>query len=263
MSNCEEQNRRLTSAGLPGNFRPGDWICPGCSDHKFAYREICEKCNTPKPVDALGATISQASSTAHGGASSAGAVALDEACLLATAIGRIEFGFVSPVSESTCALRPVRSAELLAILEPISSCVLRSLQTNCAETLAQMERECNPYQNGIDAMPITAATLEWVTLPTDNLMIHMLATSESVRSRASAGLDAGETVNAEACAVEPLSGHRPTRSPLLVFKMANAEREVVSVAVHVGLTGRDLEGLQPEDAQYFYIEIARFSATSM
>lgn len=29
--------------------KPGDWMCPGCSNHNFARRTTCNKCSAPKP----------------------------------------------------------------------------------------------------------------------------------------------------------------------------------------------------------------------
>ena len=33
----------------PGAGRPGDWACPKCSNHNFARRDTCNRCQTPKP----------------------------------------------------------------------------------------------------------------------------------------------------------------------------------------------------------------------
>jgi len=45
---------KMAPNGRP--MRPGDWLCPGCSDHNFARNPQCRKCGTPKPVtvDILG-----------------------------------------------------------------------------------------------------------------------------------------------------------------------------------------------------------------
>ena len=32
------------------NFRPGDWNCPGCSNHNFASRTTCKQCSMPAPA---------------------------------------------------------------------------------------------------------------------------------------------------------------------------------------------------------------------
>jgi len=37
------------SAG--GKMRPGDWICAGCSNHNFASRLKCNRCQTDRPAD--------------------------------------------------------------------------------------------------------------------------------------------------------------------------------------------------------------------
>eukprot|EP00992_Anisonema_acinus_P010440 TRINITY_DN6583_c0_g1_i1.p1 TRINITY_DN6583_c0_g1~~TRINITY_DN6583_c0_g1_i1.p1 ORF type:complete len:269 (+),score=25.17 TRINITY_DN6583_c0_g1_i1:70-876(+) len=34
------------------NFRSGDWICPSCSNHNYASRTLCNRCQLPKPADA-------------------------------------------------------------------------------------------------------------------------------------------------------------------------------------------------------------------
>lgn len=36
-------------------MRPGDWICPICSDHVFAKNAQCRKCGHPRPAEALAA----------------------------------------------------------------------------------------------------------------------------------------------------------------------------------------------------------------
>ena len=41
----------MRGMGAP-NFKPGDWICTGCSYHNFASRFQCFKCNTPRPSTA-------------------------------------------------------------------------------------------------------------------------------------------------------------------------------------------------------------------
>lgn len=37
-----------------GKMQAGDWTCPGCQDHQFARNSQCRRCNTPKPLDAMG-----------------------------------------------------------------------------------------------------------------------------------------------------------------------------------------------------------------
>eukprot|EP00435_Cladocopium_sp_Y103_P021129 s1693_g5.t1 len=31
------------------DFKPGDWVCPGCGDHQFQRNEHCRKCGTARP----------------------------------------------------------------------------------------------------------------------------------------------------------------------------------------------------------------------
>ncbi|KDD72388.1 hypothetical protein H632_c3408p1 [Helicosporidium sp. ATCC 50920] len=33
-------------------FKPGDWICSGCSTHNFASRSLCFGCGATKPAEA-------------------------------------------------------------------------------------------------------------------------------------------------------------------------------------------------------------------
>lgn len=40
------------SGGSHPNFRPGDWMCPNCSNHVYARNPSCPKCSTPKPEGA-------------------------------------------------------------------------------------------------------------------------------------------------------------------------------------------------------------------
>lgn len=37
-------------AGLPANFRAGDWMCT-CGNHNYSSRESCGRCSGPKPAD--------------------------------------------------------------------------------------------------------------------------------------------------------------------------------------------------------------------
>mmetsp|Transcript_32679 Transcript_32679/g.84713 ORF Transcript_32679/g.84713 Transcript_32679/m.84713 type:complete len:441 (+) Transcript_32679:31-1353(+) len=41
------------SAGLPANFRQGDWICAACNNHNFASKDICFKCTAGKTAGLL------------------------------------------------------------------------------------------------------------------------------------------------------------------------------------------------------------------
>ena len=36
------------------NMKPGDWNCPKCNNHNFAKREVCNRCDTRKPVEGKG-----------------------------------------------------------------------------------------------------------------------------------------------------------------------------------------------------------------
>ena len=36
------------------NMKPGDWICPKCKNHNFAKRDVCNRCDTRKPVAGKG-----------------------------------------------------------------------------------------------------------------------------------------------------------------------------------------------------------------
>lgn len=55
---CHESNVGATRIGL----KPGDWICPGCGDLVFASKNKCKMCQTPKPavVEDAGAPIAAA-----------------------------------------------------------------------------------------------------------------------------------------------------------------------------------------------------------
>ena len=44
-------------AALPANMKAGDWICPHCSDHVYAYKSACGRCRTPKPVGVGGVVL--------------------------------------------------------------------------------------------------------------------------------------------------------------------------------------------------------------
>jgi len=41
-----------SSRKLPENFRPGDWICPGCNGHNYHSKTFCFRCNLAKPANA-------------------------------------------------------------------------------------------------------------------------------------------------------------------------------------------------------------------
>ena len=50
----------LTPSRQPPNFRPGDWMCPACNNHMYAYRTACFRCSLPRPA------TSQRSGTTQG-----------------------------------------------------------------------------------------------------------------------------------------------------------------------------------------------------
>ena len=35
-------------------MKPGDWNCPKCKNHNFAKRDVCNRCDTRKPVAGKG-----------------------------------------------------------------------------------------------------------------------------------------------------------------------------------------------------------------
>ena len=67
-SNCEQpkprggggrrDNRRREFGQSRGhenpNMKPGDWNCPKCKNHNFAKRDVCNRCDTRKPVAGKG-----------------------------------------------------------------------------------------------------------------------------------------------------------------------------------------------------------------
>ena len=40
----------LTPSRQPPNFRSGDWMCPACNNHNYAYRAACFSCSLPRPA---------------------------------------------------------------------------------------------------------------------------------------------------------------------------------------------------------------------
>lgn len=42
-------NKCQRPKNMPANFRDGDWICPKCSNHNYASKQACNKCQEPKP----------------------------------------------------------------------------------------------------------------------------------------------------------------------------------------------------------------------
>jgi len=34
---------------LPKSWREGDWMCPGCNEHLYAYKQVCSRCKTVRP----------------------------------------------------------------------------------------------------------------------------------------------------------------------------------------------------------------------
>jgi len=39
----------VRTQNLPAKFLPGDWVCVSCSDHVFARKEKCGKCEADRP----------------------------------------------------------------------------------------------------------------------------------------------------------------------------------------------------------------------
>jgi len=56
---------------MPGEMRPGDWICGACGNHNFASRQVCNKCGGPRTDDGSGAGLPSAYGPAYGAAHSA------------------------------------------------------------------------------------------------------------------------------------------------------------------------------------------------
>eukprot|EP00959_Pyramimonas_sp_CCMP1952_P159969 3345831-Pyramimonas_sp.AAC.1 len=42
------------SPGGQSNGRPGDWICPGCTNNNYAFRSKCHRCDMAKPASGHG-----------------------------------------------------------------------------------------------------------------------------------------------------------------------------------------------------------------
>lgn len=57
-----------TTTPKSSNARPGDWMCPSCNNHNYASRLACNRCQTPKPENALPPPTGYALPTAAGGA---------------------------------------------------------------------------------------------------------------------------------------------------------------------------------------------------
>jgi len=49
----ENCNKCQRSKNLPPNFREGDWMCPACTNHNYASKPACNKCQEPKPLPAM------------------------------------------------------------------------------------------------------------------------------------------------------------------------------------------------------------------
>eukprot|EP00930_Biecheleria_cincta_P084028 TRINITY_DN73526_c0_g1_i1.p1 TRINITY_DN73526_c0_g1~~TRINITY_DN73526_c0_g1_i1.p1 ORF type:complete len:341 (+),score=42.21 TRINITY_DN73526_c0_g1_i1:49-1023(+) len=45
----ENCNRCNMPKNPPANFRPGDWVCIDCKNHNFASKSACNRCGAPKP----------------------------------------------------------------------------------------------------------------------------------------------------------------------------------------------------------------------
>ena len=141
---------------------------------------------------------------------------------------------------------------------------------NPAQTLAQLERECNPYGNGLDVLP--ASSLVWTSVEGGSMQVRVSCEGPSgdrcrrareagevlgvmpMRVSATGGEDA-PTPSAAALAMDPV----PTRSPLLCFKVINAAgQEAACVAIHVMPLPVEPD-LVPEDRYFFYIPLAQIS----
>jgi len=40
-----------------GAMKPGDWICPACSDHQFSRNSMCRRCGEPRPQSVDGGAM--------------------------------------------------------------------------------------------------------------------------------------------------------------------------------------------------------------
>ena len=48
-------HRSSNSGGFrDSNMKPGDWTCPSCSNHNFASRTECNRCDARKPIEGKG-----------------------------------------------------------------------------------------------------------------------------------------------------------------------------------------------------------------
>lgn len=45
------------AAGMSGDMRPGDWVCPQCSDLQFSRNVVCRKCGCGKPDTGAGQAL--------------------------------------------------------------------------------------------------------------------------------------------------------------------------------------------------------------
>lgn len=52
--------------------RPGDWSCPSCHNHNYASRAACNRCQLPKPANAMTPSFPGGLASAGGGSSSLG-----------------------------------------------------------------------------------------------------------------------------------------------------------------------------------------------
>ncbi|MCO5604151.1 hypothetical protein L7F22_058311 [Adiantum nelumboides] len=85
---CEEEKQKkplLPSRGLPtrdqrGSFppshkflrmnrKPGDWDCPSCDHLNFSWRDSCQRCSEPKPVEGRGGKEDERRGYGRGGGS--------------------------------------------------------------------------------------------------------------------------------------------------------------------------------------------------
>lgn len=291
VATCENVANRNALLGLPPGFRIGDWMCPGCGIHKFAFRNSCEKCDTPRPVDADGNTIAQAPRIVPPGAGASGSSAaststgttgtgtgtagtardwselLEEACELASRLPNIPMRFEIDAISNKHYLSPVDLVAVNAALSPIHDRVRQAFTQDPAQTLIQLERECNVYGNGLDSMVVEA--LHWEQL--SDIGVQLAAECEAAASAARTAGTIIELTPSAVAAVIPDSSLSsssssssgkdvPTRSPLLCFKVVTEEeKESALVAVNLSMPSTTLGSALLSDRDYFYITIGQIT----
>lgn len=214
---------------------------------------MCEKCKTAKPVDEAGVTIAFKKQTPE--------EIVHEVCELAMALPKFDME-VSAATETQCQLRPAATAAFMSAVEPLGRMVLKALRQDMDTSMALLEQHCNTFSNGLQLMPITAETLEWLPTLYDSLVINLQADAEGCLAFCQRASAANERIETQPVPLVPLhdSTNVATRSPLMVFKMSNSQgKEAGCVAIHFALNG-DIPALRPADSSYFYLEIARFHA---